>query len=126
MCGVAGAVGHLPNRLGEVRSLAQSLVHRGPDEAGDYDDADCSLAVRRLAIIDLAGGHQPIYNESRDVVAVCNGELYNFQPLRQRLERLGHRFTTRCDVEVAVHAYEARSEERRVGKECRSRWSPYH
>ena len=107
MCGIAGAVGHLPDRLNQVRSVARSLVHRGPDEAGEYDDADCSLAVRRLSIIDVAGGHQPIHSESGDVVVACNGELYNFQTLRRRLEPLGHAFATRCDVEVAVHGYEA-------------------
>src|SRR5438552_2538046 len=107
MCGIAGAVGHLPDRLNQVRSVARSLVHRGPDEAGEYDDADCSLAVRRFSIIDVAGGHQPIHSESGDVVVACNGELYNFQTLRRRLEPLGHAFATRCDVEVAVHGYEA-------------------
>jgi asparagine synthase (glutamine-hydrolysing) len=83
------------------------LLHRGPDDAGEFHDADCSLAMRRLSIIDLAGGHQPLCSETGDIVCICNGELYDFQDVRRRLEQLGHRFATRSDTEVAVHAYES-------------------
>jgi asparagine synthase (glutamine-hydrolysing) len=107
MCGIAGAVGTHPDRLVGVRRLAQELVHRGPDDFGEFDDSNCSLAMRRLSVIDLAGGHQPLHNETGDVTAICNGELYNFQVLRPRLEALGHRFATRSDIEVAIHAYES-------------------
>ncbi len=67
--------------------------------------------MRRLSIIDVAGGHQPLRNESGDVVAVCNGELYNFQALRTRLQNLGHHFAAHSDIEVAVHGYEAWGDE---------------
>lgn len=111
MCGIAGAVGVLSDRISKVRLLAQSLLHRGPDDYGEYDDDLCTLAMRRLSIIDVAGGHQPISNETGDVVSVCNGEIYNFKGLRKSLETSGHKFTTHSDVEVAVHGYEAWGED---------------
>lgn len=106
MCGIAGAVGSGPRRLEAVRALAARLVHRGPDDYGEFDDSDCSLAIRRLSIIDIAGGHQPLFNEDKRIVSVCNGELYNFQDLRRRLEVKGHTFRTRSDVEIVGHGYE--------------------
>jgi asparagine synthase (glutamine-hydrolysing) len=83
------------------------LVHRGPDDAGEFDDADCTLGIRRLSIIDVAGGHQPLFNEARDIACVCNGELYNFKAVRQELMQFGHVFATGSDVEVALHGYES-------------------
>ena len=104
MCGIAGVVGLHGHE--DVAVLAHRLWHRGPDEGGEFSDATCSLGMRRLSIIDPTGGHQPIYNESRDLVCVCNGELYNFHDLSQELAREGHRFATGSDIEVAVHGYE--------------------
>jgi asparagine synthase (glutamine-hydrolysing) len=86
--------------------MVATLRHRGPDETGSYVDGTAALGVRRLAIIDLETGHQPIANEDGSVHVVLNGEIYNFTELRARLERRGHRFRTRSDAEVVVHAYE--------------------
>ena len=86
--------------------MVDTLRHRGPDDAGVYVDSTAALGVRRLAIIDLETGHQPIANEDGSVHVVLNGEIYNFAELRIRLERRGHRFRTRSDAEVIVHAYE--------------------
>jgi len=106
MCGIAGAVGAIPQRAESVRVMQGRLLHRGPDDAGEFHDADCSLAIRRLSIIDLAGGHQPLCNETGDILGICNGELYGFQDARLRLEQLGHTFATHSDTEVALHSYE--------------------
>lgn len=86
--------------------MADALTHRGPDEYGEHSTDEVSLAIRRLAIIDVAGGHQPYYNESRQIVAVFNGEIYGFARLREELTRRGHRFQSEVDGEVIVHAYE--------------------
>ncbi|HTP52063.1 MAG TPA: asparagine synthase (glutamine-hydrolyzing) [Gemmatimonadales bacterium] len=107
MCGIAGVVSQSPDRLESTRHLIARLNHRGPDEGGEFDRTPCSLAMRRLSIIDVAGGHQPIFNETRRLVCVCNGELYNFQILARQLKDLGHSFATGSDVEVAVHGYES-------------------
>jgi asparagine synthase (glutamine-hydrolysing) len=86
--------------------MCASLVHRGPDDEGTFADADVGLGMRRLSIIDVGGGHQPIYNEDETVVVVFNGEIYNYRELRAELEQRGHRFRTQSDTEVIVHAYE--------------------
>jgi asparagine synthase (glutamine-hydrolysing) len=88
--------------------MAAALVHRGPDDEGVYVDPDCtfSMAARRLSIIDVAGGHQPISNEDGSVWGVLNGEIYNHAPLRDRLRQRGHRFASQTDTEVLVHLYE--------------------
>jgi asparagine synthase (glutamine-hydrolysing) len=86
--------------------MCDVLIHRGPDGSGFHDDAHASLGMRRLAIIDVVGGDQPVYNEDRSVVAVFNGEIYNFASLREELRRKGHRFTSDGDTECLVHAYE--------------------
>lgn len=86
--------------------MNETLFHRGPDSGGTFVDGSVGLAARRLAIIDLAGGDQPIANEDRSIHVVQNGEIYNFQELRRELEARGHRFTTRSDTEVLVHLYE--------------------
>jgi len=108
MCGIAGIV-DLQSRPVEptlVRRLCDVLVHRGPDDEGYYINGPVALGQRRLAILDVAGGHQPMCNEDGTVWITFNGEIYNFRELRQRLEGLGHRFATRSDTEVIVHAYE--------------------
>jgi asparagine synthase (glutamine-hydrolysing) len=90
--------------------MSAKLVHRGPDSDGSFLDGPVGLAARRLAIIDLAGGDQPIANEDGTVTVVQNGELYNYPELRTELERAGHRFRTSCDTEVLVHLYEHEGE----------------
>lgn len=86
------------------------MIHRGPDDAGLYHDASAALGVRRLSILDIPGGHQPIPNEDRTVWVVLNGEIYNYRSLRDTLQTAGHRFTTRSDTEVIAHLYEAEGE----------------
>src|SRR3954466_3136144 len=86
--------------------MLRALVHRGPDSGGSYSDGPVSIGARRLSIIDLAGGDQPIQNEDGTLVVVQNGEIYNYPELRRDLERAGHVFKTRCDTEALVHLYE--------------------
>src|SRR4051812_49181543 len=100
MCGIAGTTN------GRVDDMLRSLVHRGPDSGGSYSDGPGSIGARRLAIIDLEGGDQPIENEDGTLVVVQNGEIYNYPELRRELERAGHVFKTRCDTEVHLHLYE--------------------
>jgi asparagine synthase (glutamine-hydrolysing) len=108
MCGIAGIVAThgRPVEPSIVRGLCSGLVHRGPDDEGYYVKGPIALGQRRLAILDLAGGRQPMSNEDGTVWVTFNGEIYNFRELRARLERLGHRFATRSDTETIVHAYE--------------------
>ena len=104
ICGIAAAGGTVdPERLAR---MSATLVHRGPDSEGTHIERGIGLAARRLAIIDLTGGDQPIGNEDGTVVVVQNGEIYNHLELRAELERAGHRFATRCDTEVLAHGYE--------------------
>src|SRR5579863_10221377 len=86
--------------------MSGTLVHRGPDSDGSFVDRGVGLAARRLAIIDLAGGDQPISNEDGTCTVVQNGEIYNYAELTRELELAGHRFRTHCDSETLVHAYE--------------------
>jgi asparagine synthase (glutamine-hydrolysing) len=104
MCGIAGFLGAPDPQL--LRRMCDSLVHRGPDDSGYYEHRMASLAMRRLSIIDLKTGHQPISNETGDVWVVFNGEIYNFESVRQELLEAGHSFQTASDTEVIVHAYE--------------------
>ncbi|HEX8351921.1 MAG TPA: asparagine synthase (glutamine-hydrolyzing) [Pyrinomonadaceae bacterium] len=109
MCGIVGMV-NLDGRAADSALLGrmnEAIHHRGPDEEGSYLNGHVGLAMRRLAIIDLAGGQQPIANEDRTAWIVFNGEIYNYRELKKRLEDLGHRFRTDCDTEAIVHAYEA-------------------
>jgi asparagine synthase (glutamine-hydrolysing) len=109
MCGIAGVynVDGRPVVAGVVKAMTDSLRHRGPDGEGLYVDGPIGLGHRRLAIIDLSpAGHQPMANETGDVVITYNGETYNFQKLRVQLEALGHQFHSQSDTEVVVHAYE--------------------
>jgi len=98
-----------------VRRMAAAMVHRGPDEDGflvhEPRASGVALAMRRLSIIDLAGGHQPLWNETRDIAVVFNGELYNYRELRERLSLAGHRFATKSDTEILVHGWEEWGEE---------------
>ncbi|MFN8482633.1 MAG: asparagine synthase (glutamine-hydrolyzing) [Anaerolineae bacterium] len=109
MCGIAGKLYYDPTHPvdeAELHRMCHTLVHRGPDDWGAHVDGALGLAMRRLAIIDLATGHQPIHNEARTVWTVYNGEIYNFPELRQRLAARGHTFYTASDTEVIVHLYE--------------------
>lgn len=104
MCGICGVVG--PIDASVLRSMTQTMVHRGPDDEGFHFGDGIGLGARRLSIIDVAGGHQPIINEDGRLVVVLNGEIYNHRELRTRLETQGHRFSTSSDTEVLVHLYE--------------------
>jgi asparagine synthase (glutamine-hydrolysing) len=108
MCGICGVIGIERSEIGEAltRRMMEAIRHRGPDEDGLLVAPSAVLGMRRLSIIDLSSGHQPIFNETGDVGIVFNGEIYNFRELRQRLEGLGHKFRTHSDTEVIVHAYE--------------------
>jgi asparagine synthase (glutamine-hydrolysing) len=107
MCGIAGyLLRDQPAELGRVRRMCDQIRHRGPDEEGVHLDGSCALGMRRLSIIDLASGHQPIANEDRSVWVVFNGEIYNYRELRTDLEARGHRFATSSDTETLVHLYE--------------------
>ena len=109
MCGIAGIVSKDRGARidgATIRAMCDAIVHRGPDDEGIYAQGPVGLGMRRLSIIDLAGGHQPIFNEDRSIAIVFNGEIYNFPELRPELERRGHRFTTNSDTEVIVHLYE--------------------
>src|SRR4051794_40265646 len=104
MCGICGFVGERsPGVLG--RMLGR-LEHRGPDDRGEYAGPQASLGVRRLAIIDVEGGRQPATSETGTIVAVLNGEIYNYRKLRELLARRGHSFASCSDTEVLPHLYE--------------------
>ncbi len=106
MCGIAGYAGTSPPEQAVVERMCDALRHRGPDGEGYHRDRFAVLGMRRLAIIDVAGGDQPIYNEDGTVAVVFNGEIYNFRELRARLEAAGHQFRTGADTECIVHLYE--------------------
>src|SRR4029077_11764529 len=96
----------------DVSRMCRTIVHRGPDDEGIFAQGAVGLGMRRLSIIDLAGGHQPIHNEDQSVWVVFNGEIYNFPELRRELESRGHHFYTHTDTEVIVHLYEE------MGSDC--------
>jgi asparagine synthase (glutamine-hydrolysing) len=107
MCGICGVARRdAAAERGVLEDMAATLVHRGPDSGGFHLDGPVGLGARRLSIIDLEGGDQPIANEDASVHVVQNGEIYNHEELRAELARAGHTFRTRCDTEVLVHAYE--------------------
>jgi len=109
MCGIAGFLDARLSRDNAERlldSMCRIMRHRGPDDQGVWVGDGAALGMRRLAIIDLAGGHQPIFNEDRSILVVLNGEIYNYRELRQALQERGHCFGTNSDTEVIVHAYE--------------------
>ena len=108
MCGIAGIVGRQDEMIDAayVRRMCQTIIHRGPDDEGIYTQGAVGLGMRRLSIIDLSGGRQPIHNEDKSIWIVFNGEIYNFPTLRKELESRGHQFYTHTDTEVIVHLYE--------------------
>lgn len=104
MCGIAGIIGEENRQL--IQKMCDIIEHRGPDDSGYFVDKDASLGVRRLSIIDVAGGKQPIHNEDETIWVVFNGEIYNYLELKDELEKVGHKFYTKSDTEIFVHAYE--------------------
>jgi len=113
MCGIAGIIdlaGGRPVPAGAVEAMAQALYHRGPDEDGFFEGPDLTLANRRLSIVGLADGRQPIFNEDRTIAVVFNGELFDYPEERKALEGRGHRFVTHCDTELIPHLWEEHAE----------------
>src|SRR5687768_5201207 len=110
MCGISGAVnlnGLSEDQRALIKDMANTLRHRGPDGEGyHFSGGTAGLGHRRLRIIDLATGDQPIANEDGSIVISFNGEIYNFEELRDELQNKGHQFSTRSDTEVIVHLYE--------------------
>lgn len=114
MCGICGILEKNGTKVDQhlLKTMNNAIAHRGPDDAGYYIDTSIGLAMRRLSIIDLETGHQPIHNEDETIWIVFNGEIYNYQTLRRNLESKGHEFMTRSDTEVILHLYEE------MGDEC--------
>lgn len=115
MCGICGIYEpgrEAPIEVATLKRMADSIIHRGPDDEGFYSDAGIGLGFRRLAIIDVAGGHQPLSNEDGSVWIAFNGEIYNFEELNRKYLSTGHTFRTRSDTEMIVHLYEE------LGEEC--------
>src|SRR5881397_197714 len=113
MCGIAGMIdlaGQRPLPEGSIQRMARALLHRGPDEEGFLIRPGLGLASRRLSIVGLADGQQPIFNENRQVAVVYNGELFDYPEKRQLLESRGHRFATHCDTELIPHLWEDHEE----------------
>ena len=109
MCGICGIVtlsGAQQFDRSALSAMGDAIIHRGPDDEGAYADDALLLGMRRLSIIDVAGGHQPLANEDGTVQVVFNGEIYNFAEVRAELVARGHRFRTNSDTEVIVHGYE--------------------
>ena len=103
MCGICGHLDYSSRRMlskGELRAFASRMHSRGPDDEGYHQDDVVSLGMRRLSLIDLEGGAQPIYNEERTIAVIQNGEIYSFRELRKELESLGHRFSSNSDTDV--------------------------
>ncbi|MGC1722315.1 MAG: asparagine synthetase B, partial [Isosphaeraceae bacterium] len=118
MCGIAGFVTRTPGAHPDsvVARMTDVIRHRGPDGSGYYRDPYASLGHRRLSIIDVAGGHQPMSNEDESLWITYNGEIFNHADLRPALEQAGHQYRTRCDTETILHAYE------QYGPDCVARF----
>ena len=106
MCGIAGFINDKKDKKKIIKDMTDRIIHRGPDAEGFYIDDNIALGHRRLSIIDLKGGDQPIYNEDKSIVIIFNGEIYNYLELKDELIKKGHKFKTKCDTEVLVHGYE--------------------
>src|SRR5208282_3244037 len=108
MCGICGQYNFgdpAPVQRRDIVAMTQSISHRGPDDEGHYIDGPLGLGFRRLSIIDLAGGHQPMSDQEESVWVIFNGEIYNFHEVRRELEGYGHAFRTNSDTEVIIHGY---------------------
>ena len=110
MCGFVGYVNKQKDKKDTIKEMADLIVHRGPDSDGYYTDDTIAMGFRRLSIIDLNNGSQPIYNEDKTKVIIFNGEIYNFKDIKGDLEKKGHKFSTNTDTEVILHGYEEYSE----------------
>src|SRR3989338_7617710 len=109
MCGIAGLLNfekERPVKREALKTMCDLMVHRGPNDEGFFINGNVGLGMRRLSIIDIKGGHQPISNETDDIHIVFNGEIYNFESLQKELTGRGHRFKTNSDTEVILHLYE--------------------
>ena len=106
MCGICGFTGMLENRDEVLKNMTEVITHRGPDSDGFYTGEDINMGFRRLSIIDINTGHQPIYNEDKTLVLTFNGEIYNYKKLRKKLIEKGHKFSTESDSEVLIHGFE--------------------
>ena len=106
MCGLCGFTGEIVDRDAVLENMTEVITHRGPDSKGFYTDDKISMGFRRLSIIDLDNGSQPIYNEDKTLVLMFNGEIYNYKQLRKELQEKGHVFATDTDSEVLVHGFE--------------------
>ena len=109
MCGIVGFASKKYNKESKeiiLKKMTESIYHRGPDDEGYFVEDMVALGMRRLSIIDLSTGEQPIFNEDKSVVIVYNGEIYNFKELKKELLEKGHEFTTNTDTEVIIHLYE--------------------
>ncbi|WP_019413621.1 asparagine synthase (glutamine-hydrolyzing) [Paenisporosarcina sp. TG20] len=106
MCGFTGFIGNTDNEFDVLKEMMDAIVHRGPDSSGEFVEDGVALGFRRLSIIDLEAGSQPIYNEDESIVLIFNGEIYNFIELREVLVAQGHVFKTHTDSEVLIHGYE--------------------
>ena len=111
MCGLCGFTGEVLNRDKVIRQMTERITHRGPDSDGFFEDERVAMGFRRLSIIDLEAGHQPLYNEDKTLVLTFNGEIYNYQSLREELLAAGHTFATQSDSEVLLHGFEQWGEE---------------
>src|SRR4051812_34692463 len=107
MCGICGVISRAPvtdTDTAAVQRMNDALIHRGPDSEGSFTQGHVAMAMRRLSIIDLSGGDQPLFNEDKTIALVANGEVYNFVELRAELEARGHRFNSHSDCETIIHA----------------------
>ena len=111
MCGFCGFVAKKADKENTIKNMMDKIVYRGPDSSGVYTDEDIALGFRRLSIIDINEGAQPIYNEDKSKVILFNGEIYNYQDIRKDLIEKGHTFTTKTDTEVLIHGYEEYGED---------------
>src|SRR5688572_18404701 len=115
MCGIAGVLfrdSAVTADRRQIQAMCDVISHRGPDDEGVYVSGPVGLGMRRLSIIDLSGGHQPMHTNDGRLTIVFNGEIYNYRELQRNLEAKGYRFRTACDTEAILHAYDA------YGPEC--------
>src|SRR5436190_4081945 len=113
MCGIAGWINLKPSENNEavLHQMCETIIHRGPDSEGVWMDDTVALGMRRLSIIDLHSGDQPVTSEDKTVIAMVNGELYNYREVRAELEKRGHKFVTQTDVEIVPHLYQEYGED---------------
>ena len=111
MCGFCGFTGDIADRENVIIGMMNKIIHRGPDSAGTHSDEDVTMGFRRLSIIGLEDGSQPMYNEDGSIVICFNGEIYNYQPIKEMLIEKGHVFKSHADTEVLIHLYEEKGEE---------------